>query len=278
MAMNSNAMAPVQFPLLMLLHPREQSWLLMALLAAGLLLSGLGMTFLGVPLWVATAMTLVLLLYPAVLKWRADARRWGRPVMVLSNLLALQGFHGVEHITQWLQFHVLGWPAKASSGLISPANAEVVHFVWNWIVLCTVVYLVRSGVRNVWAWLLLAWALAHTLEHTYLFAQYLHEITRLASLGQPLGQAQGLPGVLGKGGWLATQGATQGSLAFVCSLAPALKTALRLDVHFWWNVGETALLFSAAHTHLARHLRAAAVRSATTAQRMECSGNHTLFE
>src|SRR6266498_3685975 len=107
MATNSYLTHAVRFPLLTLLHPRSQSRLLIALLAAGVILSSLGMTLLGAPLWVATVMLLTVLLYPAALKWRDDARRWGRPVMVLSILLALQGFHGIEHITQWMQFHIV---------------------------------------------------------------------------------------------------------------------------------------------------------------------------
>src|SRR5262249_33676369 len=139
MAMNLYTTDMVRFPVLRLLHPRSQSRLLIGLFAAGLLLGSLSMILLGLPLWVATVMVLSILLYPAVLKWREDARRWGRPVMVLSILLALPGFHSIVHITQWIQFHVLGWSAQASSGLISAANAEVVHFIWNWAVLGTVI-------------------------------------------------------------------------------------------------------------------------------------------
>jgi len=254
MAIDLNTAPLARFPLLTLLHPRAHSRLMIGMLTVGVLLGSLGVTQIGLPLWAAAMMTLVLLLYPAIGKWRDDEQHWGRPVMVLSILLALQGFHGVEHMTQWVQFHVLVWPAKASSGVISPANAEVVHFVWNWIVLCAVLYLVRAGMRNAWAWLLLAWAMAHTLEHTYLFVQYLQEVARLTSLGQPLAQAQGLPGVLGKGGWLATNGPAREPLAFICTLAPPLTTAPRLDIHFWWNVGELGLLLVAAHTHLSRYL------------------------
>jgi putative solute:sodium symporter small subunit len=33
----------------------------------------------------------------------------------------------VEHLAQWAQYHLLGWPLKAASGLISPLNAEIVR-------------------------------------------------------------------------------------------------------------------------------------------------------
>jgi hypothetical protein len=61
--------------------------------------------------------------------------------------------------------------------------------------------------------------------------------------------AQGLPGVLGRDGWLARSQATQGT--FLCRL-PGVTTANRLDVHFWWNMGEIGLLLIAADRFLRR--------------------------
>jgi hypothetical protein len=50
-----------------------------------------------------------------------------------------------------LQNHVLGLNLRASNGLLSPANAEWVHFIWNWGVLLAIVALLVSGrLRNVW--------------------------------------------------------------------------------------------------------------------------------
>jgi hypothetical protein len=210
---------------------------------AGLFGGVLSVGWLGLPLWTAAALTLGLLIIPGLAKWREDARLWGRPVMVLSMLLFTQTGHTVEHLAQWVQFHLLGWPAKASSGLISPLNAEVVHFTWNWAVLLVVVYLVAAGLRNVWMWLLLLWAMGHTAEHTFMFINYLQS-----------GGVQGLPGFFGKGGWLAAQEGSSSVGAWLCTLAPAaLKSAPRLDVHFWWNVGEIVLLLCAAQS-VARRL------------------------
>ena len=61
--------------------------------------------------------------------------------------------------------------------------------------------------------------------------------------------AQGLPGIVGRDGWLARSPLTQGT--FICSL-PWLTTAVRLDVHVWWNVLETVLLLGAGNIFLAR--------------------------
>ena len=247
MAAQATELKPPRLPLLTVLHPREQTPLVVVMLFLGLGLGWLTMQQLGWPLWGATATVLALLLIPGVLKWYSDARRYGRTVMLLSILLAAQGFHSIEHLTQWVQFHILNWTARASTGLLSAANAEWVHFVWNWIVLAAVIYLLCNGMRNVWAWLLLAWALGHTLEHTYLFIRYLIVLDDLRRMGITDVTAQGLPGVIGRDGWLARSATTQGT--FLCQV-PGVTTANRLDVHFWWNVGEMGLLLVAAHSYL----------------------------
>jgi len=247
MSIQTAQLRPSRFPILALLHPREHTPFVLATVALGLLLGWLAIGRLGWPLWAATALMLALLLVPGVVKWRADARRYGLTAMGVSILLAAQGFHSIEHVAQWTQYHILNWSARTSTGLLSPANAEWVHFVWNWIVLLTVLCLLRGGIRNIWAWLLLAWALAHTLEHTYMFVRYLQVLADLRQMGVSNVTAQGLPGVLGRDGWLARSAATQDT--FLCRL-PAVTTATRLDVHFWWNMGELALLLLAAHCYL----------------------------
>ncbi|HSH81112.1 MAG TPA: hypothetical protein VLA19_21470 [Herpetosiphonaceae bacterium] len=240
-----------RFPILALLHPREQTRLVGLTLAVGLAAWGIVVAAAGLPIWGATSLLLGLLLIPGARKWQADLRRYGPVVMALSVLLAMQGFHSIEHLVQWIQYHVVHWPPWRSSGLISAANAEWVHFVWNWTVVAVVLYLVKGGMRNVWAWLLLVWAIAHAMEHTYMMVRYLAIVEELGRLGEPLVSAQGLPGILGRDGWLARSPTTQGT--FLCRL-PGFTSALRLDVHFWWNSGETLLLLLAAHTFLRARL------------------------
>jgi hypothetical protein len=237
--------------LLALLHPRGQTIGFGIAIAVGLGAGWLATTRLQLPLWSAVVIVVAALLYPVARKWQRDRQLLGTPAMVLSILLATQTFHTIEHVAQWVQYHLLGWPMKASSGLISPLNAEIVHFSWNVAVLLVVIYLLGSGLRSVWMWLLLAWATAHTAEHTYLFVNYLIELQQLRTQGLPPGAAQGLPGVLGQNGWLS---ANQNSapIAFICRIAPGFVSAPRLDVHFWWNVGEIALLLPAAHTAMRR--------------------------
>lgn len=243
--------AAIDIPLLELVHPRRQTWPLLIVLAAATVLATLAVQLAGVKVWHATAGSLVALLVPAALKWREDRRRYGHTAMVLSVLLALQGFHTLEHVAQWFQYHVLRWPSFVSAGLLSAANAEWVHFVWNWGFLLVCAYLVARGMRGWWAWALLAWATAHTLEHTYMMVRFMQATADLQALGVSGVSPQGLPGVLGRDGWLATANVTQGT--FLCRL-PGLTTAVRLDVHFWWNVGEIALLLPAANAYMARAL------------------------
>lgn len=88
---------------------------------------------------------------------------------------------------------------------------------------------------------------AHTLEHTYMFVRYELVLAELRRMGITGVTAQGLPGILGRDGWLARSAWTRGTFL---SCIPGLTTAIRLDVHFWWNVGEAVLLLVAAHTYL----------------------------
>ncbi len=253
MATHADFQSNVRFPVLALLHPREQTRAVILLATGGLLFWGVVVSFAGMPIWGATTVVLGLLLAPGIRKWHADLQRYGITAMVLSILLAMQSFHSIEHGAQWIQYHILDWPSWQSSGLISVFNAEWVHFIWNWAVVAVVIYLVRRGMQGWWARLLLIWAVAHACEHAYMLARYLELQRELARLGVPAVSAQGLPGILGRDGWLARSPATRGS--FVCRL-PGITTAPRLDVHFWWNAGETSLLLAAAHAFLRTRLKA----------------------
>jgi hypothetical protein len=191
------------------------------------------------PIWGATLIAVGVLALPLTAKWQDDLRRFGLAATVLGVLLLLQAFHTVEHITQVIQYYVLDRPAALSFGLISSLNAEWVHFTWNWIVVALVVFLYVKGLRNVWATLLVAWAVLHSLEHTYMLVRYYLVLQELAKLGvAPLPVVQALPGILGRDGWLA--------LSELCGRIPVLTTMPRVAVHFWWNFGEITLLALAA--------------------------------
>src|SRR5436189_4533212 len=107
-----------RIPLLDLLDLREQKRMFALMLALGLVVAAGAMRWLGLPLWAATALVLALLIPPAIVKWRADARRYGRIAMAICILVMAQSFHTLEHLAQWVQYHVLRWPSFVSSGLI----------------------------------------------------------------------------------------------------------------------------------------------------------------
>lgn len=235
------------WPIIALLNPREHTpWVILAVLT-GIVAGSLGMQWLGWPFWSAVAAVIVFMLVPSIAKWRSDQQKYGEAVMGVSFLLVTQGFHTIEHLAQWVQYHILSWDKRAAVGLLSPANSEWVHFVWNSIVLVVVALLIWRGMRNVWAWLLLLWAMAHTAEHTYMFVRYLQVLDNLQALGITDVTAQGMPGFFGRDGWLARNAELCGPLL---ASFPGLATANRIDVHFWWNAGEAALLGLAAHRFL----------------------------
>jgi hypothetical protein len=242
-----------RFPILALLDPGRLAPAVAASFAAGLAVGWSAYYALGFPIWSITMIVLLALLPVGVAKWRGDRRRYGPTVMLLSIILVAQGTHTIEHITQWVQYYIFYMPARRSTGLLSAANAEWVHFVWNWAVLIVVIGLMRGGVRNIWATVLLAVTTAHTLEHTYMFVRHLLVLSELQQMNIYTVTAQGLPGIIGRDGWLARSAFTQNT--FLCTL-PGLTTAMRLDVHFWWNVIEMLLLLGAGSVFLNSRLAA----------------------
>ncbi|MBI3957170.1 MAG: hypothetical protein HY328_00070 [Chloroflexi bacterium] len=246
----TSSLSQTRFPLLDLLHPRRFGRSALLALAVGLA-AGSGLVLLvGLERWMGTALAILVLTPVAVGKFREDRRLFGATAMLLSVLLTVQGGHTVEHIVQWAQYYLLGWPMRQANGLLSAANAEWVHFVWNWGVLLAVIGLMRGGMRNGWAWLLLGVAVGHTIEHSYLLVRHYQVLAELRQMGVAGVTAQGLPGILGQDGWLARSPLTRNS--FLCR-APGLTTANRIDIHFWWNVLEMGMLLPAGHVFLKRN-------------------------
>lgn len=237
----------VRFPILALLHPGEH----MRLVAVcGTIAFGgaiVSRTVFHWVLWQAVALVLVVMIVPAAIKWRADARRFGATAAIAGALITVQGLHAIEHITQWVQRHILHEPLRQANGLLSPANSEWVHFIWNWGVIVAVVLLMFRGMRGFFGWALFVWALAHSLEHTYMFVRFLQVSAELRSLGFDDVTAQGLPGVAGRGGWLDLDAGPK--LQLICGF-PFVTTADRVDTHFVWNTGEIVLVLPAVHALL----------------------------
>ncbi|MFO7632395.1 MAG: hypothetical protein R6W76_07645 [Caldilinea sp.] len=235
------------FPLLRLLNPKQHTRFVLISLAVGLIASYSAVALGLLPLWGATAMVLLILLPAGVFKWRDDRRRYGATIMTLSILVTAQGLHTVEHLVQWAQYHFFYLTMRQANGLLSPANSEWVHFTWNWLVLIAVVLLMLGGMRGVWMWLLFAVAAFHTIEHSYTFIRYQMILRELTAMDVLNVTAQGLPGIVGRDGWLARSELTRGT--WICTI-PGLTTAVRLDVHFWWNAIEMMFLLVAGHFYL----------------------------
>jgi len=235
-------------------NPARVNLAAFASLCVGLLIGWAIFEAFGLPLWLITFVVILVLVPVGTVKWRVDRARYGATVMLLSIVLVTQGLHTIEHVVQFAQYYVLYLPARQSNGLLSPANSEIVHFVWNWGVLIVVVALIRGGMRNFWMYVLLAVATAHTFEHTYMFVRYLLVSGDLQSLGVGRVTAQGLPGILGRDGWLARSPLTRGTYL---AILPGVTTAMRLDVHFWWNAVELTFLLVAGHVFLIRQAIAA---------------------
>ena len=230
-----------------LLRP-QQLWLATAITMSALLIGVIGRQI-GLPMWQAALPGALIFGVAVIARWSMDRAKYGPLFALMVALVSFQGGHGVEHIMQWLQYHAFGYTLRASTGLISAADTELVHFVWNWGVLLVMARLYMLGMRNPWAYVMLFWSTAHTFEHTYLFVRHLQVLDQLQGWNQMSVTAQGLPGILGRDGWLARSPVTAGT--WLCTI-PGLTTATRLDVHFWWNVGETVLMMVAATAHISR--------------------------
>lgn len=165
------------------------------------------------------------------LKFRSDMTVFGSLLAVFALLIPAQLLHMVEHSAQVIQIHLLGWAPRDAGGIISALNSEIVHFVWNVGIVAISIWLYIYGARG-WLMLLnIGWALLHTGEHIYMLNNYILS-----------GGVQGLPGIFGRGGWLAQAPITQNS--FLCSI-PVVTTAIRPDIHFGWNLIEVVLLLLA---------------------------------
>lgn len=235
------------FPIFELLNPRQLTpWVLLSVLL-GVGAAWIGYQIWALPLWVSTLLVLLAMLPVGVLKWRDDQLRFGLTAMIISILLIAQGTHTIEHLVQWAEYHILFFTPRQSNGLLSPANSEWVHFIWNWTVLITVTFLITKGkVRNFWSFLLLGVAIGHTIEHSYALVRFLLVRQELAVLCLS-NTAQGLPGIIGRDGLLARSPLTEGT---IIRDIPWLVDSIRLDVHFWWNAIEMSLSVVAAHFFL----------------------------
>lgn len=131
-------------------------------------------------------------------------------------LVITQGGHFLEHVAQMVQIHLLGRQGSDARGVVGALDVEWVHLGFNtWVFVALVALLLRFR-RNPWLWVTLLVAGWHQVEHTYIISIFLATGT------------EGTPGLLAAGGRL--DGGVDLS---------------RPDLHFLYNLVETAPLFAA---------------------------------
>ena len=152
---------------------------------------------------------------PAAHADRLVATGW---TMLLGFLALSQTAHLLEHVAQIVQIHVLHLSGGNAQGIVGQLNIEWVHFIWNALVLVTLLVLLSVPHSRTNPWLVAVAPLAawHFVEHSVMIATYLQT------------GVSGTPGLLSSGGLLF------GGLPIA-----------RPDLHFLYNLVETVPLLVA---------------------------------
>jgi hypothetical protein len=148
---------------------------------------------------------------------RLPDRLVATPWMVLLGFLALsQTAHLLEHVAQMVQIHVLHLSGAGAQGIVGQLNIEWVHFIWNAVVLISLLVLLTHFRANPWLIAVTPLAAWHFVEHSVMIATYIST------------------GVAGTPGLLSSGGLVFGGLPIA-----------RPDLHFLYNLVETVpLLFA----------------------------------
>jgi CRP-like cAMP-binding protein len=160
-------------------------------------------------------------------------------------IMILQAGHVGEHVVQMLQFifiyspHAnppcLGWSWQGYCGLahgvFGELDREVVHFVWDGLILvaCIVVRIHFRKSKNIWLNVALIAAAIHQVEHIYLFGNYEFNTYFYYHGGYFLG-VHIMNGIAAQNGLLGYNG-------FIGSLFPFINPILpsRINLHFIYN-------------------------------------------
>ena len=150
---------------------------------------------------------------PAAHADRLVATGW---TMLLGFLALTQTAHLIEHVAQMVQIHVLHLSGASALGIVGQLNIEWVHFIWNALVLVTLLVLLPRFRANPWLIAVTPLAAWHFVEHSVIIATYIQT------------GISGTPGLLSSGGLLF------GGLPIA-----------RPDLHFLYNLVETVPLLVA---------------------------------
>ena len=157
---------------------------------------------------------------PAAYADRFVATPW---LALLGFLAVSQTAHLLEHVAQMIQIHVLHLSGANAQGIVGKLNIEWVHFIWNVLVLVTLLVLLPRFRTNPWLIAVTPLAAWHFVEHSVMIATYIQT------------GVSGTPGLLSSGGLLF------GGLPIA-----------RPDLHFLYNLVETAPLLAAWVTEIRR--------------------------
>ena len=162
-------------------------------------------------------------------------------------IMILQAGHVGEHVVQMLQFTFIYDPKYScygfnwygicglAHGVFGELDRELVHFVWDGLILvaCIVLRIHFRNVKNIWLTLAVIAAAVHQLEHCYLFGNYVFNNYFYNHGGYFLG-VHILSGIAAQNGVLGHNGLL-GSLTGLNGPINAILPA-RIPIHFIYNV------------------------------------------
>jgi CRP-like cAMP-binding protein len=159
-------------------------------------------------------------------------------------IMILQAGHVGEHVAQMLQFIFIydpkagcyGWSwqgyCSLAHGIFGELNREVVHFVWDGLILvaCIVLRVHFRNVKNIWLTLAVVAAVIHQIEHCYLFGIYEFNSYFYFHGGYFLG-IHIVNGLAAQNGVLGYNGLLGSAIPFINPILPT-----RINLHFIYNV------------------------------------------
>jgi len=165
---------------------------------------------------------------------------------IYLTIMILQAGHVGEHVAQMLQFIFIynpahlcyGWNWQGycndAHGIFGELDREVVHFIWDGLILVATI-VVRVHFRrskNIWLTLAVIAAAVHQVEHIYLFGNYVFNNYFYNHGGQFLGVTivNGLAAQNGIMGYNGLLGSATGLNGPINSILPS-----RINLHFIYN-------------------------------------------
>src|SRR5437588_6357765 len=158
-------------------------------------------------------------------------------------IMLLQAGHVGEHVVQMLQFIFIYNPAHGcfgwswyggcadAHGVFGELDREVVHFIWDGLILVATivvrVYFRKSN--NIWLTLAIVAAAVHQVEHIYLFGNYVFNNTFYNHGGYFLG-VHIVNGLAAQNGLLGHNGLLGSAIPAINWLLPG-----RINLHFIYN-------------------------------------------